>query len=139
MTRSDCQRIRDSLIKQCSGVKVKVNFLGKAMCFILTLWSTLTFLLFVGFFINFTMDIPFIVRINLHDNTFFDFCEDAVSRFVDCQSLSGFAVNVIFNIFLVLTFWLQHVLMAKLSFKIKISRIFPEYILIERPMYNLAA
>ncbi|EAR86888.1 integral membrane protein, putative (macronuclear) [Tetrahymena thermophila SB210] len=130
--------MRKQLENQGNTIKVKVNFLGKVMCATLTIWSNLTFLLFALFFINFQRDIPLYLNINLHVNGLFNLC-DAVGLACDRYELKSIAISCLFNIFLILTFWIQHVLMAKLSFKLRVSQIFPEYLIIERPMYNLAS
>ncbi|KAL4467878.1 hypothetical protein ABPG74_013213 [Tetrahymena malaccensis] len=108
------------------------------MCATLTVWSNLTFLLFALFFINFQRDVPLYLNINLHVNGLFNLCQ-AVDIACDRYELKSMAISSLFNIFLIFTFWLQHVLMAKLSFKLRVSQIFPEYLIIERPMYNLAS
>ncbi|KAL4502152.1 hypothetical protein ABPG72_000387 [Tetrahymena utriculariae] len=130
--------MRKQLEIQGKTIKVKVNFLGKIMCATLTVWSNLTFLLFGLFFVNFQRDIPYYLNINLHINGLFNLCQ-SVGLACDPYKLTSIAISSLFNIFLILTFWIQHVLMAKLSFKLRVSQMFPEYLIIERPMYNLAS
>lgn len=123
---------------EAKHIKVKVNILGKIMCALLTVWSIATFFLFVLFFINFQRDFPLFVKINLHENGLFEICE---ALGIECYpyALKTIMIKTVFNILLIITFWMQHVMMSKLSFKLRMVKIFPEYLIIERPMYNLAS
>ncbi|KRX08187.1 hypothetical protein PPERSA_12342 [Pseudocohnilembus persalinus] len=118
--------------------QAKINILAKIMCVFLTFFSILGFFIFSIMFLLFQLDShPLIYFPNMHMNLLFDVC--LISSIKPYCFENQMLIKIIFNIFIITGFWCQHIVMSTQWFKKTAISIFPEYLFIERPMFNLAA
>lgn len=126
-----------------SNIVCKVKFISKTINTILTLWVLVGVVMLCLVHANFLADWPFLPNFsNINKNKQFDICRQLLRDYCN-QLMMNDTKNVIiklsFNTMLLYLFWAQHIILSKYKIKQKIAQLFPEFLVVERSMFNLSA
>jgi hypothetical protein len=116
-------------------MKVKVTPTNRLVCAVLTVTGTILFLTSFMFFHIFLLDIEFSDKLGLprsSKNTFFDICNH-----VSCEKYGSVNLRIEVNLLLIISFWIQHIIMANQFFKAFMTKI-SNYPVYERGLYVIS-
>jgi protein-S-isoprenylcysteine O-methyltransferase Ste14 len=118
---------------------VKVSPLSLGIGKVLTFTAFIWYWLWSPFYLVFLIDHPFIDKLSLvrmSKNPHFNFCPDDA---VKCSEGSFNWIKLLVDLALLLSFWLHHVIFSHQRFKSAIISRWPEYLVIERSIFNISA